>query len=84
MNRRRVHMFFRKSHVKRIKEVSDQMTYEDIYNNALEKLNINAELVEDYRPASELFIPELKRQIPKAIIIWLKDKSKIIYIESEA
>lgn len=57
------------------------MTYEEIYNKALCKLCLECKEVEDYRPASKLFIPELKRDIPNAIIIWLKDGSKLIYME---
>lgn len=58
------------------------MTYEDIYNEFLAKFpNIE---VEDYRPADPMFIPQLLRGIPNAIIVWTKDKSKVIYIsESE-
>lgn len=58
------------------------MTYEDIYNEFCEKFpNANAE---DYRPADPMFIPQLKGGIPNAIIVWLKDKSKVVYIaESE-
>lgn len=58
------------------------MTYEDIYDEFCKKF-LNAE-VEDYRPAVEIHIPQLARGIPNAIIVWLKDGSKIIYIaESE-
>lgn len=40
--------------------------------------------VEDYRPAVKMHIPQLLRDIPNAIIVWLKDGSKVIYIaESE-
>lgn len=58
-----------------------KMTYGEIYNEALWRLCLDHEEVEDYRPASKLFIPELERDIPNAIIIWLKDGSKVIYIE---
>jgi len=54
------------------------MTYGDIYNEFCKKFS-NAE-VEDYRPAVEMYIPQLVRGIPNAIIVWLKDGSKIIYI----
>ena len=58
------------------------MTYNDIYNEFLKKFpNAN---VEDYRPADLMFIPQLLRGIPNAIIVWLKDGGKVIYIsESE-
>lgn len=55
------------------------MTYGDIYNEFCEKFP-DAE-VEDYRPAWKFYIPQLVRGIPNAIIIWLKDGSKVIYIE---
>lgn len=56
--------------------------YVDIYNDFCKKYpNIE---VKDYRPATELYIPQLSRDIPKAIIVWLRDGSKMIYIaESE-
>lgn len=59
-----------------------EMTYGNIYNEFLKKFP-NVE-VEDYRPAVEMHIPQLSRGIPNAIIVWLKDGSKVIYItESE-
>ena len=57
------------------------MTYNEIYKSAIKNLSIDVQNIEDYRPASPLFIPELKEQIPNAIIIWLKSGEKIIYIE---
>lgn len=58
------------------------MTYGDIYEEFCKKFP-NAK-TEDYRPADEIHIPQLARGIPNAIIVWLKDGSKIIYIaESE-
>jgi len=54
------------------------MTYGDIYWEFCRKFT-NAE-VEDYRPASEMYMPQLAKDIPNAIIMWLKDGSKIIYI----
>ena len=58
------------------------MTYGDIYNEFCKKFP-NVE-VEDYRPAAEIHILQLSRAIPNAIIVWLKDGSKVIYIaESE-
>ena len=54
------------------------MTYGDIYNEFCKKFP-NVE-VEDYRPAVELYIPQLSRGIPNAIIVWLKDESIVIYI----
>lgn len=54
------------------------MTYRDIYDEFCKKFP-NAE-VDDYRPAVEMHIPQLSRYIPNAIIAWLKDGSKVIYI----
>lgn len=58
------------------------MTYGDIYNEFCEKFPNSG--AEDYRPAAPLFIPQLMRDIPNGIIVWLKDGSKVVYIaESE-
>lgn len=57
------------------------MTYGEIYDKALNKLHLECEEVEDYRPACKMHIPELEIALPNAIIIWLKDGSKVIYIE---
>ena len=62
-------------------ESENGMTYGEIYNKALCKLCLTYDEVADYRPASKLHIPELERDIPNAIIIWLKDGSKLIYVE---
>lgn len=60
-----------------------EMTWGDIYDEFCKKFP-DAD-VEDYRPACELFIPQLAKGIPNAIIVWLKDGSKVIYIaESES
>lgn len=57
-------------------------TYKDIYDEFCKKFPHPE--VEDYRPAVEMHIPQLSRGIPNAIIVWLKDGSKVIYIaESE-
>jgi hypothetical protein len=58
------------------------MTYGDIFNEFCIKFP-NAD-AEDYRPAVPMFIPQLSRGIPNAIIVWLNDGSKVIYVaESE-
>lgn len=57
------------------------MTYDEMYDKALRELHLEREEIEDYRPASKIHIPELERDIPNAIIIWLKNGSKIIHIE---
>lgn len=57
-------------------------TYGDIYNEFCDKFP-NAK-VEDYRPAVPMYISQLSAGIPYAIIVWLKDGSKVVYIsESE-
>lgn len=56
------------------------MTYEEIYNQALKELCLFPGGVEDYRPAVEMHIKQLKEPIPNGIIIWLKNGDKIIYV----
>ena len=56
------------------------MTYGEIYNQALEELCLSPGKVEDYRPAVEMHIKQLKEPIPNGIIIWLKNGDKIIYV----
>lgn len=57
-------------------------TYGDIYNEFRDKFPLVE--VEDYRPAVEMHVPQLSKGIPNAIIVWLKDGTKVIYIaESE-
>ena len=57
------------------------MTYQDIFEEACRKFNLHGK-VKDYRPAVELYIPQLKEKsgIPGGIIIWLTDGTKMIYI----
>lgn len=56
------------------------MTYKDILNEFESKFS-NAE-IEDYRPACGLYIDGVDdcTQIPNAIVVWLKDGSKVVYI----
>lgn len=56
------------------------MTYNDIYNEFCKKFP-NAE-IEDYRPAAQMYLPQLQQGISNAIIVWLKDGSKVIYISN--
>ena len=54
------------------------MTYSDIYDEFCKKFpNIE---VEDYRPLVEMYISQLLRGIPNSIIVWLKDRIKVIYV----
>ena len=54
------------------------MTYEEIYEEFCNKFP-NAE-IKDYRPADPMFVPQLMRGIPNAMIGWFKDGSKVVYI----
>lgn len=54
------------------------MTYGEIYEEFCNKFP-NAE-VNDYRPAAPLYVDELNTSIQNAIVVWLKDGSKIIYV----
>lgn len=57
------------------------MTYGDIYEEFTKKFpNID---VEDYRPAIPMYVPQLLKGIPYAIIVSLKDGSEVIYIATE-
>lgn len=53
-------------------------TYGDIYNEFCDKFPLIE--IEDYRPADPMYIPQLIIGIPFAIVVWLKDGSKVIYI----
>lgn len=55
--------------------------YSDLYSDAIKRLRLRAEDVNDYRPAIKLYMPEIKDGIPNAIIIWLKTGEKIIFID---
>lgn len=57
------------------------MTYEELYNKAVEMLNLDENMISDYRPASPLFISQLQYQIPNSIIIWLNTGEQIIFID---
>ena len=53
------------------------MTYGEIYKQFLKETCMDLSIVDDYRPCCEMFdVPN----IPNAIIIWLKDGGKLIYI----
>ena len=63
-----------------------KMTYGDIYGDIYEqfcKKFPNAK-VSDYSPAYPQFLPNLVQPIPYAIVVWLKDGTKVVYMaESE-
>ncbi len=53
------------------------MTYQEIYDQFLEKTNIDISLIDDYRPCCELFdVPN----IANAILVWLHSGERIIFI----
>ena len=57
------------------------MTYGDVYSEFKEKFsNVEAE---DYIPADPMYIPQLMRAVPNAIIVWLEDGSTVIYISGK-
>lgn len=56
------------------------MTYGEIFEEFLSKCNCVND-IEDYRPCYEMYgVPTINY----AIVVWLKDKSKIIYISDKA
>lgn len=57
------------------------MTYGELYNKAIKTLNLDEDIISDYRPASPLFLCHLQHQIPNAIIIWLNTGEQIIFID---
>ena len=59
------------------------MTYRELLDKAVLLLHLNYFEIEDYRPASKLFIEQLEKDIPNAIIIWLKSGEKIVFIDSK-
>lgn len=55
-----------------------EMTYGEIYEEFCKKCP-DAE-VSDYRPAMPQYLPWLVKPIPYAIVVWLKDGTKVVYI----
>ena len=53
------------------------ITYGDIYNQFLDSTKTDVTTVEDWRPC---YPPYYDTCIDMAIIVWLKDKSQLIYI----
>lgn len=59
-------------------------TYQEIFENALRKLNLSKKDVKDYRPASEIHIPEIKGEIKGAVVIWTNDGREILFREKSS
>lgn len=56
------------------------MTYSDIFEEFIRETHIDRHLINDYRPCCEMFdVPN----IANAIVVWLKNGSKIIYITNK-
>ena len=56
------------------------MTYGDIFEEFKTVTQISGDVIDDYRPCYQDYdVP----CIPNAIVIWLKNHDKIIYIKSE-
>lgn len=55
----------------------EAMTYGEIYTQFLKKSGISESRINDYRPCCDLFDVPF---IPNAIVVWLNDGGKIIYI----
>lgn len=62
------------------------MTYQDIYDEFLKSTNIDESIIDDYRPAINLFTHELVDVdfIPYAIVIWFKHGGKMIYFATNS
>lgn len=61
--------------IKRDKE--NERTYGDIFEEFLTETHIDRQCIENYRPCCEMFdVPN----ITNAIVVWLRNGSKIIYI----
>jgi hypothetical protein len=56
-------------------------TYQAIFENALRKLNLSKKDVKDYRPSSEIHIPEIKGEIEGGVVIWTNDGREILFRE---
>lgn len=56
---------------------NEELTFGDIFNNFLTNTQTNRELIDDYRPCGQ---PYFDYYIPNAIIVWLKSRDRLIYI----
>ncbi len=55
-------------------------TYGMLYQEFISKTKISTNTIDDYRPCCEMFgVPNINN----AILIWLKDGTKLIYISNQ-
>ena len=61
------------------------MTYGQVMSQFLEHTKMDGSLILDFRPAVSMFIHDLIPVdfIPNAIVVWLTNGSKLIYIAKE-
>lgn len=52
------------------------MKFKDIYDEFLQTFNLADDLVDDYRPFDPSFVGWTE---PKAIVVWMKNGSKVVY-----
>jgi hypothetical protein len=57
------------------------MNYYGVFEKALRSLNLSKKDVKDWRPASEIHVPEIKGEIAGAIVIWTNDGREILFRE---
>lgn len=60
------------------------VTYDELYKRALNVLGLDGSIVDDWRPASDIYVDEIKGIIPNGITIWLKSGYEIIFIDRES
>lgn len=59
------------------KDKENEKTYGDIFEEFLIETHIDRQVIEDYRPCCEMFdVPN----IANAIVVWLRNGAKIVYI----
>lgn len=59
--------------------VKKQQTYSDLYNEFLVNTKTDPSIIDNYRPC---YPPYYERAIPNAILVWLKDGTKMIYVNN--
>ena len=68
-----------------MKEGLGFMTYRQIFTQFLDQTKIDGSTILDFRMADQLYVPEIApvNYIPNAIVVWLNNGSKLIYIAKE-